>query len=54
MNKTLKIVLISISVAFLVGYTIGKISVINSNSEITKEKKAYELIQEGFNRIENE
>ena len=50
-KKIIAIVTI-VAIAFLIGYIAGEIS--NSDSKaINKEKSAYELIQEGLNRIES-
>ena len=50
-NKKIIAIVTIVAIAFLVGCIAGEIS--NSDSKaINKEKSAYELIQEGLNRIE--
>lgn len=50
-NKKFIAIVTLVTIAFLTGYIIGEIA-IASSKEVRKEKSAYELIQEGINRIE--
>ena len=47
------IAIVLLIIAFSAGYIVGDIANSN-NKETDKEKSAYELIQEGLERIENE
>lgn len=52
-DRKIRILAVAIVIAFFIGFTIGEITC-KKPSDYEREKSAYELIEEGMERIKNE